>query len=343
MEKVRQNGFDWFKGCACIAVILIHYYFPNNIGIGIRTISRFAVPVFFMVSGYFMLSGEENVCDRARTIKKIKHIILILFTSAIFYFFFDIIRNLITHWGGKSFYEYIRTTITGWAVLKFFITNDPFRYAHLWFLMALAYCYIFMLLFDKIYPRKLVNCFPVLLLLFLVFGLWGNRMHIQTSLYDKIYFKNLFILRALPFFLAGMWLRKNYDTVKAWTISEKSLIIAIFFGSLLSLGERKFFVESQFYLRTYIVAGAMMIYAMKYNQRFHENSLLTYAGRELSMYVYIIHIAVGHTVNIVAMKIGIDMQKFLYVNMFFVLILSVLISQGIVYIKNNYVKMRGKR
>lgn len=140
-----------------------------------------------------------------------------------------------------------------------------------------------------------------------------------------------------------MWLRKNYDTVKAWTISEKSLIIAIFFGSLLSLGERKFFVESQFYLGTYIVAGAMMIYAMKYNQRFHENSLLTYAGRELSMYVYIIHIAIGHTVNIVAMKIGIDMQKFLYVNVFFVLILSVLISQGIVYIKNNYVKMRGKR
>ena len=119
-----------------------------------------------------------------------------------------------------------------------------------------------MLLFDKIYPRKLVNCFPVLLLLFLVFGLWGNRMHIQTSLYDEIYFKNLFILRALPFFLAGMWLRKNHDTVKAWTISEKNLIIAIFFGSLLSLGERKFFVESQFYLGTYIVAGAMMIYAM---------------------------------------------------------------------------------
>lgn len=164
MEKVRQNGFDWFKGCACIAVILIHYYFPNNIGIGIRTISRFAVPVFFMVSGYFMLSGEEKVCDRARTIKKIKHIILILFTSAIFYFFFDIIRNLITHWGGKSFYEYIRTTITGRAVLKFFITNDPFRYAHLWFLMALAYCYIFMLLFPcNLSPEisELLSCIAI--------------------------------------------------------------------------------------------------------------------------------------------------------------------------------------
>lgn len=53
MEKVRQNGFDWFKGCACIAVILIHYYFPNNIGIGIRTISRFAVPVLFYGFGIF--------------------------------------------------------------------------------------------------------------------------------------------------------------------------------------------------------------------------------------------------------------------------------------------------
>lgn len=86
-----------------------------------------------------------------------------------------------------------------------------------------------------------------------------------------------------------------------------------------------------------------MIYAMKYNQRFHENSLLTYAGRELSMYVYIIHIAIGHTVNIVAMKIGIDMQKFLYVNVFFMLILSVLISQGIVYIKNKLCENERKR
>ena len=333
MEKIRENGFDWIKGCACIAVVLIHYYFPNNFGIAIRTLCRFAVPVFFAVSGYFMLSGTQNICIRDKTFRKIKHIGSILLFSGIFYFFVDIIRNWITSWGGQSFHEYMAEIVTGWSILKLIVTNDPLRYAHLWFLLALIYCYILMLLFDKMYPQKLVNCFPVLMFLFLVFGLWSSRLHIRTSIYDKIYIKNLFFLRAFPFFLAGMWLRKNRQIVRNWKISERKLIVLILFGGILSLGERAFFMEAQFYLGSYITAGAMMIYAVKYNQRFRENSFLTYVGRELSLYIYIIHIAIGHMVNIMAMKLGISMQIFSYINMFFVLILSVLLAQGIVYVK----------
>ena len=333
MGKVRENGFDWMKGCACIAVVLIHYYFPNNLGIAIRTICRFAVPVFFTVSGYFMLSGTENICIRDKTFKKIKHIGSILLISGVFYFFVDIIRNWITSWGGRSFHEYITEVVTGWSVLKLFVTNDPLRYAHLWFLLALIYCYVFMLLFDKTYPQKLVNCFPVLMLLFLVFGLWSSRLPIQASICGKVWIKNFFFLRALPFFLAGMWLRKNRQMVRSWKISERKLITLIVLGSICSLGERAFFMEAQFYLGSYIAAGAMMIYAVKYNQRFRENSVLTYIGRELSLYIYIIHIAIGHMVNIMAVKHGISMQKFSYINMFFVLALSILLAQGIVYVK----------
>ena len=222
MKKVREKGFDWMKGCACIAVILIHYCFPNNLGTAVKTACRFAVPVFFIVSGYFMLSGEENVCVRVKTIKKIKHISLILLPSGIFYFFVDIIRNLVTKWGGLSYHEYIENTINKWSILKFFITNSPFRYAHLWFLLALIYCYVLMLLFDKTYPKKLVNCFPLFMFLFLVFGLWSGRLHLRNSIYGKIYVKDFFALRALPFFLAGMWLKKNRQIVMNWKISEKN-------------------------------------------------------------------------------------------------------------------------
>ena len=155
-----------------------------------------------------MLSGEENVCVRVKTIKKIKHISLILLPAGIFYFFVDIIRNLVTKWGGLSYHEYIENTINKWIILKFFITNSPFRYAHLWFLLALIYCYVLMLLFDKTYPKKLVNCFPLFMFLFLVFGLWSGRLHLRNSIYGKIYVKDFFALRALPFFLTGMWLKK---------------------------------------------------------------------------------------------------------------------------------------
>uniref|UniRef100_UPI003FA49461 acyltransferase family protein n=1 Tax=Enterocloster clostridioformis TaxID=1531 RepID=UPI003FA49461 len=44
---------DCIKGAACIAVVLIHYNFPGYLGIIIKTLSRFAVPFFFGVSGYY--------------------------------------------------------------------------------------------------------------------------------------------------------------------------------------------------------------------------------------------------------------------------------------------------
>lgn len=332
MQKIRENGFDYFKGCACIAVILIHCYFPNNIGIAIRTLCRFAVPVFFVVSGYFMLT-DEDLCIRAKTIKKIKHITTMLIGAGVFYFFFDIIRSLLTNYGGKGFQEYIKQLITGINIIKFFVTNNPLRYAHLWFLMALIYCYILMLLFDKTYPRKLVNSFPILMIVFLIFGLWNNSLHLRASINGKIYIKNLFVLRALPFFLAGMWLKKNRKIIDKWNISECKLIIAIFLGSILGLIERAVFMESQFYFGSYIVVAAMMIYALKYNYKFRSDNFIVYIGRELSTYIYIIHIAVGHTVNLIATKHGISMKKFSYVNMFFVLAISILLSQCIVSIR----------
>ena len=118
----------------------------------------------------------------------------------------------------------------------------------------------------------------------------------------------------------------------------KKLILAIFLGTILSLGERAYFTESQFYLGSYIVTGAMIVYAMKYNEKFKENSFLTYVGRELSLYIYIIHIAVGHMVNITAMKHGISMQIFSYINMFFILVISVLLAQGMVCLKRYFNK-----
>lgn len=131
---------------------------------------------------------------------------------------------------------------------------------------------------------------------------------------------------------------KNRQIVMNWKISEKKLILAIFLGTILSLGERAYFTESQFYLGSYIVTGAMIVYAMKYNEKFKENSFLTYVGRELSLYIYIIHIAVGHMVNITAMKHGISMQIFSYVNMFFILVISVLLAQGMVCLKRYFNK-----
>lgn len=49
-ENSRMNSIGVIKGLACIAVVFIHYNFPGNLGIAVKSFCRFGVPVFFFVS-----------------------------------------------------------------------------------------------------------------------------------------------------------------------------------------------------------------------------------------------------------------------------------------------------
>ena len=54
MEKKQYNYcLDFIKGIACIFVVFMHCEFPGILGTAVQAISRFCVPFFFMVSGYF--------------------------------------------------------------------------------------------------------------------------------------------------------------------------------------------------------------------------------------------------------------------------------------------------
>lgn len=49
----RNTSLDILKGVAALFVIWIHEQFPGVTGHLVNRIGAFAVPVFFMVSGYF--------------------------------------------------------------------------------------------------------------------------------------------------------------------------------------------------------------------------------------------------------------------------------------------------
>ena len=59
------DSLNCAKGIACIFVILIHCTFPGIVGEMLRAIARFAVPLFFTVTGYFLLDSHGKV-TRAR-------------------------------------------------------------------------------------------------------------------------------------------------------------------------------------------------------------------------------------------------------------------------------------
>ena len=144
--KIRNNNIDIVKGISCIGIMFMHCDYPNNITIYIKVINRFGVPFFFFVSGYYFL--KNNDIKVKRIILKIYHIFNLLIYSGIFYNMFFIIFNNIVYHNNWNIVEYTLKILNKGKIIKLFITNDPFIYSHLWFLLALLrYIVIFFYLF----------------------------------------------------------------------------------------------------------------------------------------------------------------------------------------------------
>ena len=133
----RQYNYclDYFKGLACVFVVFMHCEFPGYFGTIVQAISRFCVPFFFMVSGFFCYNAERSL-SRPDFKRKINHIGRIVIWSSLFYLVWLLIQ--LSLFGGKS----VAVTIPN--IAAFLLLNLPIGISsHLWFLFALLYVYVF--------------------------------------------------------------------------------------------------------------------------------------------------------------------------------------------------------
>lgn len=80
MNKGRNYGIDFLKIIACLAVLRLHIISinvaENEFQLFTYYLSGFAVPIFFMANGYFILNKRDLKFDYI--IKKIKKILILL-------------------------------------------------------------------------------------------------------------------------------------------------------------------------------------------------------------------------------------------------------------------------
>ncbi len=331
-EKKRWESIDFIKGIACIAIVLIHFNFPGEWGVMIKSTCKFAVPVFFFTSGFFVEWIPQERIDANKIVKKVKHIFVIIISSAITYAVFTVMYRWITN-EEQGLKTYILETISATKVINFFMTNDPFLYGHLWFLLALIYCYMFIMFVTFKSPKSIGVLGMGLMLSFLfltVYQSWVpipgyikiSSMGIECCLY------NLFVFRALGFFLIGMFCKINVNTLTSVNINDKLLTCIAIVGSILAICERFWLVEAQFYLGSYITFLALVTWAVRNPQK--GNVLIIYIGRELSLYIYVLHIAVGKVINLILNKnFGEGHHVCTYFSTLLILGTSILISFGI--------------
>lgn len=134
-------------------VVFMHCEFPGLTGVAVQAISRFCVPFFFMVSGYFCfrpLSVSSTSTGEGRNsliIKKIIHIGKITFYACVFYLAFLLLQHAVFH--------NVNFTITWKNVFNWVVFNVPKVVAgQYWFLFALLYAYIFYGIMERFNLRR---------------------------------------------------------------------------------------------------------------------------------------------------------------------------------------------
>ena len=292
----RYEGLDFAKFLCSYMVISIHMsYFGKRY---IAPLSRFAVPLFFMITGYFYSSIKQKSRERAQ-IKKT--IILFLFSNLLF-LFWEIPRCILANESISASLSLL-LNIKGW--IKFVCLNEPFFSGHLWYLGALLYVLIIILMFDKYSNRqKLYKFIPLLLLVNIVFGnysvlVFGTKLPLILT-------RN-FLFCGLPFFLLGDILHHKQNS-----LSQKQLIFVAAISMLLTVAENLFLLHNEkafnddCFIATPFLAYSLFVLFLENRNISNSPLLLNIAklGRCTSATIYIIHPIVISIVGFIINTLG---------------------------------------
>ena len=266
----RKNGIDLFRFVGAFFIVCLHVKYEtldNDYVDSLRLLSRWAVPFFYITTGFFLgYKIKNNNLDFEQIQKNVTVLISILIISSFVYLPLDIIKGRIPN--------SISNILAG-------------TYYHLWFIGSLLVGYIFIWYLFFIKKNNLLPCLSIGILFFALF----------TDSYDQLINKNIdfdlcrFLL-SIPLMNVGIVLSKKESKINLF--NNKLLIVLILTGIAIQFIEAEFFSKQfyydkflhQFLFGTIIISISLFILSTKINIK---ENLLSKFGREHSLFIYLYH------------------------------------------------------
>lgn len=286
-EKRQNRMLDVLKGIACICVVLLHCELPTVLGRLIQCMCRFAVPLFFAISGYYVYDDNKDVI-KEKIPRKVKHIFKLFLGTELLYLlryfieYFIRTRSIggISVWFGEKFT--LKNTIEFLIFQKTMIGDVS------WFLVALIYCYIVAYFIgERSNWKNSVIVVPILLGINVFIGEIAP-FFLEYSI--PWYWCSNFILLGLPCFVLGGYIRINQDKLRE--ISKEKLLIIIMGCLGLNIFEGIFTEASQLFVANIPFMVACFSYCLKFPNPPVEKfpvRVLEKIGKNYSFGIYIIH------------------------------------------------------
>jgi surface polysaccharide O-acyltransferase-like enzyme len=288
IKKSRLNGMDSMRAIAAFAVLLIHFCpFPAPAYDIVQVLVRFAVPFFFISSGYFFGLGVERNGIKNQALHTCKKLSALYATWWIIYFIFPSsaeIRRL--GFLGSYLSRFERVTLS----IENFVFLGPT--VHLWYFPSLI-CAVIVASILLIYVKNPVARWAFAGMTY-AFGLLGGSYGVtKFGVSLPINHKHFVFFSLLPFYMG---------IVSAKT--EKFKLMRRYGLLMFALGAAGHFVEARILLQNfgsgmqshdYLIATLIMAYGAFMmsvsNATLLGNQVLGYFGK-LAGGTYLIHILV---------------------------------------------------
>lgn len=267
----RQESFDFLKFFLAFLVVIIHTGFTGSTGMRILAFARMAVPMFFMITGYYLpLMSDEKIR---------KYLIKITCLTAFSSLFYTLSPHASTDWFAQTF--------TMKKILTWLLLNEFMSVGHLWYFYALLYALVIIYFTRKL--RKMKILYVALPLL-----LFGN--YLLSFFVHYVYYRN-FLFLGLPYVLLGCMFR-NYEN-RILDIFHQSRTLILWFivmciGLCIELFVYKLTgvkVVRDHYLFTIPMVACAFTLVLR-NPHYGAGSFWAFASKNYSAYIYIMHIFV---------------------------------------------------
>lgn len=265
------------KAIAAFCVVVIHY--PLALRYEFYPLIYTAVPLFFVITGYFLYKEDSNdiIASGKKQLRKVVRTTLI---ASLVYYIYKIIISYLSGGGFiPPFYSIYDVII--WIVFGFNFSGP------LWYMTALGWSLLIIIILYKLGWQKLLYLTPLSFIIYNIILAYPLR---ELSL--PWYFETNFVSSGLPWISVGMFIKKNERRIEQ-IISNTSLWTIFAITLALRYIEQYCFVgaEPRALINVPLVI-IIFVLCLRYKS-FGNNSCIANLGRSHSTNIYLYHSLVG--------------------------------------------------
>ena len=282
-KKMSIFYIDFLRFIAATAVVLIHVLGPFRklydsipesewlAAASINSMTRWAVPVFMMISGALLLSTNREFNARHYLTKRLSKVAIPLLGWTIIY-------AVITGYLGGGFSDFVKVIQES--------PNNPAWY-HLWFFYDFIPLY-FVVPFLIIILKKLDDEYIKMILMTFVVLFLMKWLKVESFLQQNL-------ILYTGYFILGWYLfnRDNSKDVKWWVIAGVSMLVLNVFGTwfiAIETGKYSSFFMGYKTLNTMIIGGMLFVVAQTYADKI-QGKLRSFISliAKYSLGIYLLH------------------------------------------------------